>query len=171
MAKSSPSSIHTDCKLPFPIFVSAVHLIMVAPLMRRVASDAVYLYRSPFGVHSARSFAGCAVDRAPLRYQPPRHHAFPATATHGQQKEKRTRSISQDTKHPTAWTPVPYVQEQIGGIHHTVDLFSRLLKERIICLNGQVEDQTANVVVASLLFLEADNPEKVWCSPLVLCRN
>jgi ATP-dependent Clp endopeptidase proteolytic subunit ClpP len=40
------------------------------------------------------------------------------------------------------------------------DIFSRLLKERIICLNGDVDRQTSAVVVAQLLFLEAENPEK-----------
>lgn len=40
------------------------------------------------------------------------------------------------------------------------DIFSRLLKERIICLNGEVDETTSAAIVAQLLFLEADNPEK-----------
>ncbi|KAF8951549.1 hypothetical protein BGZ52_011099 [Haplosporangium bisporale] len=40
------------------------------------------------------------------------------------------------------------------------DIFSRLLKERIICLNGTVHDQSASLIVAQLLFLESENPEK-----------
>ena len=62
--------------------------------------------------------------------------------------------------HGPTLTPSAVVQEQIGGIAHTQDLFSRLLKERIICLNGEVDDVMSNVVVASLLFLESENPEK-----------
>jgi ATP-dependent Clp endopeptidase proteolytic subunit ClpP len=40
------------------------------------------------------------------------------------------------------------------------DIFSRLLKERIICINGPISDDTAHVVVAQLLFLESENPSK-----------
>ncbi|KAF2084518.1 clp protease-like protein [Saccharata proteae CBS 121410] len=58
------------------------------------------------------------------------------------------------------WTPTPYVTETVGGGWHTYDIFSRLLKERIICLNGQVDETTSAAIVAQLLFLEADNPEK-----------
>lgn len=47
-----------------------------------------------------------------------------------------------------------------GGITHTQDIFSRLLKERIICLNGEVEETTSASIVAQLLFLEGDNPQK-----------
>ncbi|KAJ9647010.1 hypothetical protein H2199_001996 [Coniosporium tulheliwenetii] len=43
---------------------------------------------------------------------------------------------------------------------HTYDIFSRLLKERIVCLNGEVDETTSASIVAQLLFLEADNPEK-----------
>lgn len=61
---------------------------------------------------------------------------------------------------PQAWSPTPYVTETIGGGWHTYDIFSRLLKERIVCLNGSVDETTSASVVAQLLFLEADNPEK-----------
>lgn len=55
---------------------------------------------------------------------------------------------------------VPMVVEQSSRGERAYDIFSRLLKERIIFLNGQVEDQMANLIVAQLLFLEAENPEK-----------
>ncbi|KAL9092372.1 MAG: hypothetical protein Q9159_000880 [Coniocarpon cinnabarinum] len=47
-----------------------------------------------------------------------------------------------------------------GGGWHTYDIFSRLLKERIICCNGPIDETTSASIVAQLLFLEADNPEK-----------
>ncbi|KAF5864722.1 hypothetical protein ETB97_006567 [Aspergillus alliaceus] len=47
-----------------------------------------------------------------------------------------------------------------GGGWHTYDIFSRLLKERIICLNGEVDETMSASIVAQLLFLEADNPQK-----------
>ncbi|KAI9874116.1 MAG: hypothetical protein M1830_010178 [Pleopsidium flavum] len=47
-----------------------------------------------------------------------------------------------------------------GGGWHTYDIFSRLLKERIVCLNGQVDETVSASIVAQLLFLEADNPER-----------
>lgn len=55
---------------------------------------------------------------------------------------------------------VPVVIEQSGRGERSFDIFSRLLRERVIFLTGQVEDQMANLIVAQLLFLEADNPEK-----------
>ncbi|KAJ8658869.1 ATP-dependent Clp protease proteolytic subunit [Lichtheimia ornata] len=55
---------------------------------------------------------------------------------------------------------IPFVVEQTGRGERSYDIFSRLLKERIICLNGQVDDNVAAVIVAQLLFLEAENPEK-----------
>ncbi|KAF3047485.1 hypothetical protein E8E12_008544 [Didymella heteroderae] len=56
--------------------------------------------------------------------------------------------------------PIPYVTETVGGGWKTSDIFSRLLQERIICLNGEVEESMSAMIVAQLLFLEADNPEK-----------
>ena len=55
---------------------------------------------------------------------------------------------------------VPMVVEQSARGERAYDIYSRLLKERIIFLVGQVEDYMANLVVAQLLFLEAENPEK-----------
>jgi len=55
---------------------------------------------------------------------------------------------------------VPYVIEQTSRGERSYDIYSRLLKERIIFLGEEVTDVTANIVVAQLLFLEADDPEK-----------
>ncbi len=55
---------------------------------------------------------------------------------------------------------VPLVVEQTARGERTYDIYSRLLNERVIFLVGQVEDYMANVVVAQLLFLEAENPDK-----------
>src|SRR6195952_1704075 len=55
---------------------------------------------------------------------------------------------------------VPTVIEQSGRGERAYDVYSRLLRERIIFLVGPVTDQTASLVVAQLLFLEAENPEK-----------
>lgn len=55
---------------------------------------------------------------------------------------------------------VPTVIEQSGRGERAFDIYSRLLKERIIFLVGPVDDHTANLVVAQLLFLESENPDK-----------
>ncbi len=55
---------------------------------------------------------------------------------------------------------VPVVVEQSARGERSFDIYSRLLRERIIFLVGEVNDQTANVVVAQMLFLEAENPDK-----------
>lgn len=55
---------------------------------------------------------------------------------------------------------VPMVVEQTARGERAYDIYSRLLKERVIFMVGPVDDYMANVVVAQLLFLEADNPEK-----------
>lgn len=55
---------------------------------------------------------------------------------------------------------VPMVIEQSGRGERSFDIFSRLLRERVVFLTGQVEDNMANLIIAQLLFLEADNPEK-----------
>jgi ATP-dependent Clp protease protease subunit len=55
---------------------------------------------------------------------------------------------------------VPMVIEQSGRGERAYDIYSRLLRERVIFLVGPVDDMTANVIVAQLLFLEADNPDK-----------
>ncbi|WP_413770980.1 ATP-dependent Clp endopeptidase proteolytic subunit ClpP [Janthinobacterium aquaticum] len=55
---------------------------------------------------------------------------------------------------------VPMVVEQSGRGERSYDIYSRLLKERLIFMVGPVNDQMANLVVAQLLFLESENPEK-----------
>lgn len=55
---------------------------------------------------------------------------------------------------------VPMVVEQTARGERSYDIYSRLLKERVIFLIGQVEDHMANLVVAQMLFLEAENPDK-----------
>ena len=55
---------------------------------------------------------------------------------------------------------VPMVIEQSGRGERAYDIYSRLLKERVIFLVGPVNDQSANLVVAQLLFLESENPDK-----------
>ncbi|TQV86762.1 ATP-dependent Clp endopeptidase proteolytic subunit ClpP [Aliikangiella sp. M105] len=55
---------------------------------------------------------------------------------------------------------VPMVVEQTAKGERSYDIYSRLLKERVIFLVGQVEDQMANLIVAQLLFLESENPDK-----------
>ncbi len=55
---------------------------------------------------------------------------------------------------------VPMVVEQSARGERSFDIFSRLLRERVIFLTGQVEDNMANLIVAQMLFLEAENPDK-----------
>ena len=55
---------------------------------------------------------------------------------------------------------VPMVIDTDGRVERAFDIYSRLLKERIVFLGAEVEDQIANVIAAQLLFLEADDPEK-----------
>jgi ATP-dependent Clp protease protease subunit len=55
---------------------------------------------------------------------------------------------------------VPYVIEQTGKGERSYDIYSRLLKDRIIFLGSEVNDTVANVIIAQLLFLESDDPEK-----------
>ena len=57
-------------------------------------------------------------------------------------------------------TLVPMVVEQSSRGERAYDIYSRLLKDRVIFLVGQIEEQMANLVVAQLLFLEAENPDK-----------
>ena len=57
-------------------------------------------------------------------------------------------------------TLVPMVVESTSKGERAYDIYSRLLKERIVMLNGPVEDGMANVIVAQLLFLESENPDK-----------
>ncbi|MEW5886813.1 MAG: ATP-dependent Clp endopeptidase proteolytic subunit ClpP [Pseudomonadota bacterium] len=62
--------------------------------------------------------------------------------------------------HTQALGMVPMVIEQSGRGERAYDIYSRLLKERVVFLVGEVNDHTANLVVAQLLFLESENPDK-----------
>lgn len=64
-----------------------------------------------------------------------------------------------DTR-PTGLGYIPMVIEQSGRGERSFDIYSRLLKERVVFLVGPVNDMSANLVVAQLLFLEAENPDK-----------
>lgn len=55
---------------------------------------------------------------------------------------------------------VPYVVERSGNGERSYDIFSRLLKERIIFIDGEINDASADLVVAQILYLESENPEK-----------
>lgn len=57
-------------------------------------------------------------------------------------------------------TLIPYVVEQTSRGERSYDIFSRLLNDRIIMLNGQVDDASASVIIAQLLFLEGQDPDK-----------
>jgi len=63
-------------------------------------------------------------------------------------------------KSPVALNLVPMVVEQTARGERAYDIYSRLLKERVIFAVGEVEDHMANLIVAQLLFLESENPEK-----------
>ncbi len=65
-----------------------------------------------------------------------------------------------DIKDDVSAQLVPMVVEQTARGERSYDIYSRLLKERVVFLVGQVEDHMANLVVAQLLFLEAENPDK-----------
>lgn len=55
---------------------------------------------------------------------------------------------------------IPMVVEQTNRGERSYDIYSRLLKDRIIFLGGEIDDDTANLIVAQLIFLEADDPDK-----------
>ncbi len=61
---------------------------------------------------------------------------------------------------PTALGLIPMVIEQTSRGERSFDIYSRLLKERVVFMVGPVEDHMANLIVAQLLFLESENPEK-----------
>ncbi len=63
-------------------------------------------------------------------------------------------------QHATALNLVPMVIEQTARGERAYDIYSRLLKERVVFVVGPVEDYMANVIVAQLLFLESENPDK-----------
>ena len=58
---------------------------------------------------------------------------------------------------------VPYVVDQTGNGERSYDIYSRLLEDRIVFISGEIDDASANTVVAQLIYLEAKNPEKDIC--------
>ena len=70
------------------------------------------------------------------------------------------RDMARYYQEPQSLGLIPMVVEQSGRGERSYDIYSRLLKERVIFLVGPVNDMTANLVVAQLLFLEAENPDK-----------
>ena len=58
---------------------------------------------------------------------------------------------------------VPYVVDQTSSGERSYDIYSRLLEDRIVFISGEIDDATANTVVAELIYLEAKNPEKDIC--------
>lgn len=55
---------------------------------------------------------------------------------------------------------IPFVVDKTDGVERTYDIYSRLLKDRIVFLKGPVTDQLSNVIIAQMLFLEAENPSQ-----------
>jgi ATP-dependent Clp protease protease subunit len=73
----------------------------------------------------------------------------------------QAREMSMSNQHaPQGLNLVPVVVEQTSRGERAYDIYSRLLKERVIFLVGPIDDYVANVVVAQLLFLESENPDK-----------
>ena len=70
-----------------------------------------------------------------------------------------TPEMQQLSKDPTNLGLVPVVIEQTARGERSFDIYSRLLKERVIFMIGQVEDHMANLIVAQMLFLESENPD------------
>ncbi|MBT8240393.1 MAG: ATP-dependent Clp protease proteolytic subunit, partial [Acidimicrobiia bacterium] len=60
---------------------------------------------------------------------------------------------------PQAYMPVPYVTENTSRGERTYDIYSRLLKDRIIFLGTPIDDTVANLIMAQLLHLESDDPD------------
>ena len=66
----------------------------------------------------------------------------------------------QDPKNTVSYNLVPMVVEQTARGERSFDIYSRLLKDRVIFITGPIEDHMANLVVAQLLFCESENPDK-----------
>jgi len=70
------------------------------------------------------------------------------------------KDISQGAQHTKALNLIPMVVEQTSRGERSYDIYSRLLKERVIFVVGPVDDHMANLIVAQLLYLESENPDK-----------
>ena len=71
-----------------------------------------------------------------------------------------SREMKQLSEDPTRSSLVPIVIEQTARGERSFDIYSRLLKERVVFMVGQVEDHMANLIVAQMLWLESENPDK-----------
>ncbi|KAI1617698.1 ATP-dependent Clp protease [Exophiala viscosa] len=98
------------------------------------------------------------VRTAPRLYAPLSIRACSASVQHGPQRRQYS---GRDVPPTRSWLPVPFVTEQIAGASHTTDLFSRLLKERIVAVYGEVDDRMAATVTASLLYLESESDQPI----------
>jgi len=74
--------------------------------------------------------------------------------------DERSRGDDQPGEHPMMAQLVPMVVEQTSRGERAFDIYSRMLKERIIFVTGPVEDQVASLVMAQLLYCESENPDK-----------
>jgi ATP-dependent Clp protease, protease subunit len=74
--------------------------------------------------------------------------------------DRRTENAMGSALEPQGLGLVPMVIEQSGRGERAYDIYSRLLRERVVFMVGPVNDQTANLVIAQLLFLESENPDK-----------
>src|SRR3546814_9141403 len=108
--------------------------------------------RPPTDVGTAEPGDGRAGDRLGRRARPAHRagHDLPGS-------DRELNQVSHETK---ALNLVPMVVEQTSRGERAYDIYSRLLKERVIFLVGAIDDHMANVIVAQMLFLEAENPEK-----------
>ena len=88
-----------------------------------------------------------------------RHDASAAANRHYNHPQSETNDEA-TMDEPTGLGLVPMVIEQSGRGERAYDIYSRLLKERIVFLVGPVNETTANLVVAQMLFLESENPDK-----------
>jgi len=62
---------------------------------------------------------------------------------------------------------IPYVIEQTPRGERGYDIYSRLLRDRIVFINGEIEPEMAGVVIAQLLFLEAEDPKEIYMCTLI----
>lgn len=79
----------------------------------------------------------------------------PFVQTSNSRSERNYGSAASSNVAPSSFLPVPFVTEQLAGAHHTTDLFSRLLKERIVCVYGPVEDRMVGSHSASTVYRSA----------------
>src|SRR3954454_672588 len=86
-------------------------------------------------------------------------HLFTPSPLHLFSLHKRLTSKPPKLRRRDAMPLVPYVVERSGREERVFDIYSRLLKDRIIFLQGQVDDHSANLIVAQMLFLQFDDPK------------